>query len=470
MATPVNDAYAGPAGADIYAGMFAPASDPRSSLLDAIAAAPANSWVKANTNTYQSAWIPSDYRPLYQGAPASPSKIILAWSGIGWDNQRSRLILFGGGHANTDDSSVYAWDAATRQWGNAFYPADFITTNPPRNADSYAGSPISAHTYANQGYLPSIDRFVTFGGGAQPGGGPWAFYDTTTGALQRYVGGYTLDMAQAGQGKVAGVAGSNPKRGTSAGVSLPGANAWAVRDWALDHAQANGLVPHMVDHINGFIDIVQENGHDVIYMQAGAAGQTQFGLYRIEIVDADYHNDIITIVGNWYTGRGRCPSGCVDTARRIAIYPGYATLPLCGYDLTTPGATNYNFTVPTAGIAGNAVVQLDISPNLNSGDGVSFLYDATRNRSVAYTWAGEVIDIRAPASGPITAGWAANLLADATQAVRPPLASELGVNGVTSINGKWKYAHSLDAYLLLTHNLNGDIWLFKPDNWIDPRS
>jgi len=472
MAAPVADLYTAASGADVYAGLSNPnpPSNPREALLNQLAAAAPNTWVKANTNTFQSAWVPDDFRSLYLNSfPQSPSRIILAWSGFAWDNARDRLILFGGGHANTNENSVYMWNAATRQWSIAFYPSDIIESAPQRPVDGYANAPTSAHPYANQVYLPTRNRYVTFGGGSQPGGSPWAFYDIATGALQRYIGCYTLDMSQAGTGKVGGTTGSNPHRGSSAGVNLPGAQAWKVRDWALDHPQAATVVPRMVDHIDAWADVVQENGRDVIYLQAGAPGQTNFGAFRVEFVDDDYHHDLISQVGRWVTGRGRCPSGCVDTARRLLLYPGYTTLPLCGWNLATASATNDNFAVPTAGFSGAAAATLDAAVNSNSGDGVALLYDASRNRTVAFTWAGDVLDIRAPASGPLTSGWTVTKLADANRTVRPQLPAEMGVDGITSINGKWRYARSLDVYMMLTHNLNGDLWLFKPAGWVDPR-
>src|SRR5574340_961361 len=92
--------------------------------------------------------------------------IIRAWSGFGWDSQRSSLIIYGGGHANYAGNDVYIWNAGTQLWGRASLPSQ---VQPDANGkvftvDGPMNSPISAHTYDNDLYLKVSDRYITFGG------------------------------------------------------------------------------------------------------------------------------------------------------------------------------------------------------------------------------------------------------------------------------------------------------------------
>src|SRR6266487_5723034 len=78
-------------------------------LLPLILQMPQHGWLKVNTNLYSDVWTPADLEPLNNGATNTPSKIILAWSGFGWDSNRGDLILYGGGHANYSGNDVYRW-------------------------------------------------------------------------------------------------------------------------------------------------------------------------------------------------------------------------------------------------------------------------------------------------------------------------------------------------------------------------
>jgi hypothetical protein len=50
---------------------------------------PQRGWLKVNINPYSDVWTPPDLKPLGQRRDPSPSKIILAWSGFGWDSNRA---------------------------------------------------------------------------------------------------------------------------------------------------------------------------------------------------------------------------------------------------------------------------------------------------------------------------------------------------------------------------------------------
>ena len=85
---------------------------------------PANGWLRVNTNLYSDVWTSPDLEPLDMGVTHTPSKIILAWSGFGWDSNRGDIILYGGGHANYSGNDVYRWHSSTLQWERASLPSE----------------------------------------------------------------------------------------------------------------------------------------------------------------------------------------------------------------------------------------------------------------------------------------------------------------------------------------------------------
>jgi hypothetical protein len=102
--------------------------------------------------------------------------IMSAWSGGAWDSTRNRLIVFGGGHSDGGDNSIYVFDLDDLRWTRVFttgtnengYYAS-CTDNPDLNiplnatAASYPdGSPIVYHTYDALQYYPPYDIFYAF--------------------------------------------------------------------------------------------------------------------------------------------------------------------------------------------------------------------------------------------------------------------------------------------------------------------
>src|SRR5262247_3586120 len=85
-------------------------------LLPLLLQTPANGWLLANANLYRDVWTPPDLEPLVGSSTPEPSRIILAWSGFGWDTNRGDLILYGGGHANYSGNDVYRWRSSTLLW------------------------------------------------------------------------------------------------------------------------------------------------------------------------------------------------------------------------------------------------------------------------------------------------------------------------------------------------------------------
>lgn len=495
---------------------------PLAASLDLIAAAATNTWVRLNAagDTFIAHQVPNAAKALYPavGGPQHSSKILLAWSSMYWDDSRGCLVAWGGGHANTNENSVYYWDAATRQWAIGFYPSatrEFFNSGGSnvysRPVDTVFSAPTSAHTFGGMGFAPTLNRGVIF---------PAANHTNSLSANYmlddasadpnyslfgpnwvRWLGLYTLDMAQAGTGKVGGTTGSNPDNAAAGGSDRAGAQAWQVRDWGLDHPTSAAMVANFGLHQATGLDVVQESALDTLYFTAANNSGVPHRLYRIQLNGSDYRNDVLEQVGagNFTTGAASIISTiCVghNLSRRIVMGPGTYVYPIQCWDLTSPGSSNTPINVPVANISGTGVTRLIASlsvegggstqnngpwaqpGNIHSGGstGVGCLYDPGRGTMIVASFLGDVIEITPPASGSLSTGWTATLLADASASSRPPTNAELQALGgstrnPTNVGGKWKRAPSLGgAYLYLTDAYDGQVWAFKPAGWIDPRA
>ena len=438
--------------------VLAPPEYPQT-LLNLIAAAGSNTWLKVNTNLFSDVWPISDYRPDYSGGVSNVYPLLQAWSSFAWDDVNYRAILWGGGHANTNDNSVYMWDAYTQNWVLAFYPAQVQAT--PGSAGmgietiDWPSTPQSSHTYDTQHWLPKLQRFVTFGGAASSSGGMFII----RGSPDRPVGCFMLDMAQAGTGKVAGTTGSNVKRNTTVGVNLTGANAWSKRDWWLDHADPNGILSSLGSsaRTNSVAAYREENGHDVIYYKAGAGH-----LYRFEFVDGNYLNDILSRVGQAWTTRDGPQGGALDTSTNRFVNMIDSNFPFTYWDLNSAGPFNQDQNVAAASLTGadasEFLTQMEASATF------SLEYDERRSRLVAWQRGGRVYAIN-------SSTWAVTKLSDDSLGTRPLTSSEYASSGQedTGVNGKWRRSAKLDCYIGIQKITDGNIWIFKPSSWVDPR-
>ncbi len=87
--------------------------------------------------------------------------VMSLWSGGAFDSKRNRLIVWGGGHFGYAGNEIYAFDANTLSWTRVTNPSIPVGENTPYAPD---GGPTSRHTYNYVDYVPSIDRFCSFGG------------------------------------------------------------------------------------------------------------------------------------------------------------------------------------------------------------------------------------------------------------------------------------------------------------------
>ena len=479
MATPRNISTSTAAGTKLRRGRFTPTYI---NLLDQIAAAAPKSWIKVNTNRFENAWPDPAFRPPYSTSPDpvahsqavanSPSVVIKAWCSFAWDDDTMRMPLFGGGHANGSNGEVYVWEASTQQWALAFHSTSFeyLAGCGIRSVAGSLNAPPSAHTYSNNVWLPKSQRFLSFGGAQHNSGGAWLVSDAGGNTL-RVAGPFTLDLTLAKQGMVCATTGSNTKRiGTaSENVNLPGANAWQNRDYRLDHP--NTAVAAKIPG-GRTTCVTEENGHDVIYTHAGSG--TSKDLARIEIVDGDYRNDIISMVGAAWSNNASDVPASYDPKRKLFFNPSFLNSTVSdfigGWDLSVgkAGPSNRYFSCPPSGVSGPGAA--DLIANAGSAN-YSTLYDERRDYFVVMDRDKRLYDVRPPAGTDYTTGWTARKILDVVDfpsAMEPETTST--VQYPISFCGRFKRSKKLDVYIFLTHNYDGNVWMYKPHDWLDPRN
>lgn len=97
--------------------------------------------------------------------PGSFGSIMGAWSGGAFDTTRNRLIIWGGGHGDYAGNEIYAFDVASLTWVRLTNPSTDVGGDV--NSGYYPdGNPRAFHTYEYIEYVPSIDRFCSFGNSA----------------------------------------------------------------------------------------------------------------------------------------------------------------------------------------------------------------------------------------------------------------------------------------------------------------
>jgi len=438
----------------------------KQALLSIIQAAPLGSWFKVNSNVYQSVWGSTDYEPDFGAGVSSPDAQIRPWSSFAWDDSACRLILWGGGHANSSSNSMWIWEGKDQLWKRAFYPAK-LTAAGNDTIDGGLSSPVSSHTYRNQVYLSVMNKFASFGGACQPSGAGWVLRDSG-GTVLRSIICYIADLSKAGLGMVGGASGSNQKRNSTALVSVAGAQAWSARDW-IGVGQSTSITNYLLTRINGYAQATVESGKDVVYLSCGPGGATSLYLVRIEF-NSDASTDVLTIVGAPGSNGANSMGGAIDTTRKISIAAGTSTNPFFVWNLNTPGLSNYSISVPTSAISGTGAS--DVISAITSGSALGFLYDEKRNCFIIWLWGGMLYTLTPPSnlSNLGTSGWICTRISDNSASPRPLYTGEFVPSGAqeTGIHGKWQRSATLDVYIGLQNSYDGNVWMYKPSDWTLP--
>lgn len=464
MPTPRADSYSIASGAALHAGRQPP---PHASVLDLIAAAPAESWVRLNAgkNTFASVEPHIDLRAWYGGVPADSEMVQGAWPSFGWDSTEHQIVLFGGGHANTSANEVYVWRCEDQQWALAFHASEMVYTGVAstyRSIDDV--TPVSSHTYGNNNFLPILNRFWTFGGAAYNTGGSLRMWSGDTNL--RAVGGYTLDLSQARQGKVAGATGSNNKRGAYAGVNLDGANAWTRHDWFskpnTQHPYAGGITFNQ--HIDAGTAYLTRNGHDALIYTA----QNKY-LWQVEFVDGDWNNDVHTYLAaqGSTAGQGQGQLAYDPVSQTVLQTRGGPQASMFEFvDLKRTWGASNGWRVATMA-AGAAATELQA---LNLGK-CGLIYNPIKGCFTIWDMGRQVWEVYPPAGNPTPdGGWVVvKPTMDAGTAPRDTYASS-GQLTETGIIGKFRWASDLNAAITTFGNQAGEVWAYKPAGWTDPRT
>jgi hypothetical protein len=117
---------------------------------------PADSWMAAPNSKMRSV-APTNGQFAGTWGVGGPGMVIAAWGGGALDTKRSRLILWGGGHADYYGNELYAFDVATLAWSRVTDP----TINPVMDQEvNPDGTPNSRHTYGGLAYIAHADRFL----------------------------------------------------------------------------------------------------------------------------------------------------------------------------------------------------------------------------------------------------------------------------------------------------------------------
>jgi hypothetical protein len=411
-----------------------PSLSSASPFTDIISAMSEGDWAKVNINHYSDVWTPIDQRPTGN----NPGAIIRAWSSFAWDSTRNELILWGGGHANYGGNEVYTWKTSTLEWARASLPSAIQhiagTANGFQTVDGPLYSPISAHTYDNQEYLPVVDRFVTLGGNIYNSGGPFRMSGATTGP-------YLWDPSKADANQVGGLTGSQVDPAAHPGVI--GGEMWENR--------LIGLPPNTLP-VNGATDAVVVGGTDVVYFSAVAGNGTIGGLYKYTINDInDPAADTWQAVGRGTNGSVSAGSGAgaLDVDRNLFVRTVGST-GFMYWDLNEAGlATPHVFTPTVDGIGGSLAL---------GGRGLE--WDPVRDWFVLWMGNGDVWYLKPPDEISVN-GWLLEKALDPSGAT--PLVSDN--TAFTGVLGKWKYDATDDVFIGLSGDIDGGVWVYKPFGW-----
>jgi hypothetical protein len=362
------------------------------------------------------------------------------------------LILYGGGHANYAGNDVYRWRATTLDWERVSLPSDISSLGdyPWLTVDGPNASPQSHHTYDGNIYLPIVDRFLSFGGAGFNFGQAYIMQDPEgtleiNGGTYRTTGPYFFDPARADGNKVGGLTGSH-SQWDNPNLWVIGGEMWENRD--VPKNLPGAFFPrHFIDNSAGY---TQENGKDVVFVHGQ---QSTLIKYTINDLDDPTQDDWEQV--GYGIGWGQAVGAYLPT---LDLFVRISRDLFTYWDLSTPGPTNLN--VPF--VPDGEFVPTTLGPYNNGLGDYGIDYDAPRNRLLLWGGGGDVWALSPPAVVS-PEGWDIEKLQSSTAQIPAP-------SPVAGVMGKWKYIAQLDAFIALQDFEAGNIWIYKPENWIEPIS
>lgn len=413
-------------------------------------------WNLVNQNTFNSVWTPAEDRVLPTSSYGSNIKSLIdAWSGFAWDSQRSDLILYGGGHANYGGNDVYVWHSANLQWERASLPTQIDYYDLGGGAHTYltvdnGATPQSSHTYDNNVYLPTLDRFLTFGGYTFSNPGiPYVRLDENDAIVQ--TGPYLFDPSRADGSKVGGA------NGTGVDPFTIGGDMWQNRDAYVN--TPNAIKP--TSFAMGMTDVAQVDGKDVVYVVANKQGQYGNFLYEYIINDiTDPSLDSWEIIGSphnsTYAYQG---SGAFDSLNNVFVRTGDANLgiPFLFWDLNNKGTTNNEQSLDV----------LDNTGGLFPFESLSSMgmeYDPIGERFLLWG-SGDAVYSLTHEGVALNEGWVLGLDNLFGQTAGPGNGAAVNFTESGGVLGKWDFASELGVFIGLKNSVNGEVWVYKPSNF-----
>jgi hypothetical protein len=398
-------------------------------------------WAKISLNRFSEAWPDRADRPFSNSLYGSTNSLIPAWSGFTWDSNRAELLLFGGGHANYAGNEVYRWSAVTQRWERGSMPSDVILDSGTYTAkDGALNAPLSAHTYDNTNYLPVADRMLLLGGAVFNTSSNFRIPDGNGGNVG--TGPYVWDPAKANANQVGGTTGSavNP--------AIVGGQMWQNR-------QLSGFGDLSV--VSGTSATAIENGHDVVYFTASSGGSTNKNLFRYSLVDLnDPSKDTLERVGIFWGGTDATGAAGYDPDSRLYVALGAQPGTLNVWDIDSAGPDNRNRMI-TPTILGDGT--------FTGGPFWGIDWHPDSGTFLLWSGGGDVWSLAAPEAGTVDGIWNMSRITTASFLSAAQLPPPEIQNGVW---GKWKYIPNLNAFMALEDGDNGNVWVYRPENWSNP--
>lgn len=420
---------------------------------------PPGGWVKASTTTFSSAWASPSQGGVPDTGYSSPSAVVTAWSSMGWDSKRSKLILWGGGHAIYYGNEVYLWQGNTSTWTRGSLPT---------RIEAYAGhyltvdniTPQSSHTYDNNLYVPINDRFVTFGGAAFNTGNRFVNRDAS-GALT-LAGPWMWNPASADPNKVGGADGSGYLAATSGGQM-----------WSNQRGNWTGA-GDVYSHVATHTAYRTENRKDVIYVTGDGHGSGFQPLFRYELGNiAAGQPGTFHLIGLSYYAPTYQGAAVMDTKNNLYIHTSasgsfqglgvwnVSVLPNVNGIKTdcSEGSQQSDRCLidqyVTLSEANGTVVPVNTSHGIgfDSSSGKIYLWDG-RNQNTVWETQAEYLS-----NGSLSSRWTV------IPRVSTTIAQPRG-GFQTGVLGKWHYVAELRAFIALDEydagTRDAPVWLYKP--------
>jgi hypothetical protein len=310
--------------------------------------------------------------------------------------------------------------------------------------DGAFSAPISSHTYDNQEFLPSLDRFITFGGASYNAGKTFMRDDGVT-----PTGPYLWDPSRAGPDMVGGTTGShvNP----DAYPQVTGAEMWNNRDTMITIG-IGAQRPN--SFVNGTSAYAFEGGVESLLVSESPSTGGDLFRYRIASVDDPSLDEwqLVGVGSRTYADQG---AGAYDPGTRLYLRTARfdSTYGIVMWNTATAGPRNQAVRFTPRDANGSPVIT-----NLHGMD-----FDPVRSAFVLWDGSGDIWYLKPPRNGPAFTpeGWTVSR-APMTGPDRP------AVQLLTGTLGKWKYIGTHDVMMGIGDGDEGQVWVYKPEGWQPP--